>query len=189
MNARVSERICIGASIDFDTDIDSSFSVTFLPLDLFDHWERGSMLANFVADYYRHNFPQEDVHNLVSTVLNELIENSAKFSKNNSTPVQLTARKRRNSIMVRLENCIPEHRKDRFVAVCRELFDRDLDELYVERIRSNLNDSTTSGIGLLLIRKDYGTAISFELISEERGPTRVAVTAELDFDVQRRGHR
>ena len=55
----MSDRHHIGDRIDFETDIDNYFALTFLPLDFFDNWERGSLLSDFAADYFRHNFPNE----------------------------------------------------------------------------------------------------------------------------------
>ncbi|MBN1686332.1 MAG: hypothetical protein JW852_06730 [Spirochaetales bacterium] len=172
----------IGDNIDFHNDIDNLFSVTFLPLDFFDSWERGSLLSNFVADYYGHNFPGPEARNLISTVVNELIENAVKFSRNNSMPVIITIKKRKEEMLIQADNCLPKHRQDAFVAVCREISEKDLDELYVKRMHENLKDPNSSGIGLILIKKDYCAGLSFSFYTDDRHGTHVAVTAKLDFD-------
>ena len=171
----------IGDKIDFEREIDNSFSLTFLPLDFFDHWNRASLMANFVADYYLHNFPDTGDHNLISTVLNELIENAVKFSRNNSTAVEMTTRKRGSALLMRLKNCIPDRRIAPFLDVCHDLFNYDLDELYLRKLTENADNSYASGIGLILIKKDYSSALSFDFSEDESCVVRVSVTTELDF--------
>ena len=171
----------IGDKIDFDREIDNSFTLTFLPLDFFDHWNRASLMANFVADYYLHNFPDNGDHNLISTVLNELIENAVKFSRNNSTDVEMTIRKRGSALLMRIVNCIPDRRVAPFLEICNDLFTHDLDELYVQKLTENAEDTYASGIGLILIKKDYSSALSFDFIEDESCEARVSVTTELNF--------
>jgi len=175
------EALHIGTAVDFEHDTESRFQVTVLPLDFFDYWARGSMLSNFLADYYNHNFPGQEAHNLISTVLNELIENAVKFSRNNSMPVEITVKKRKDELLIQADNSLPVHRRDPFIAICREISERDLDELYLERIQENLRNPTSSGIGLILLKKDYCSGLSFDFYTDDRNSARVAVTALLDF--------
>jgi hypothetical protein len=175
------ESVHIGDAIDFEHDTENYFAFTLLPIDFFDSWERGSLLSNFAADYFKHNFPSDTAHNLISTVLNELIENAVKFSRNNSMPVQIIMKKRKNELLIRADNSLPKHRQDAFVAICRDIFKKDLDELYVERMNSNLSDSGSSGIGLILIKKDYSTGLNFSFYTDSQNSAHVEVTAKLDF--------
>lgn len=169
----------IGDSIDFDAGVENHFAVTFLPLDIFDDWDRGGKMANFIAEYFRPEFGDEESLNLISTVSNELIENAVKFSRNNSTPVELTVRKRGGTLLIRSENAIPRHRRDTFLATCKELFESDLEELYLRRIEESLENPESSRIGLILMKKDYDTQIRFEFSIDEDQVNRVAVTLEL----------
>lgn len=179
----MSDRHHIGDRIDFETDIDNYFALTFLPLDFFDNWERGSLLSDFAADYFRHNFPNDSEHNLISTVLNELVENAVKFSKNNSQPVQVVLKKRNNLLLIQSSNTIPRHRQERFQKLCKELFLGDLNELYVRKLDENLAQELSSGIGLILIKKDYCKALSFDFFRDDNNNAKVEVTAELDFTI------
>ena len=169
----------LGDTIDLTEGVDSSFTVRFLPLDMFDHWQRGSAISDFTARYFHHNFPQEEHFGLISTVVNELVENAAKFTANNSLPVDLTLRKGAGRLLVQATNMVPVHRCQPFMTVCKELFARDLDELYLERVKQDREDKEASGLGLLLIRKDYSTRLSFEFRFDEENTVRVTVTAEL----------
>jgi hypothetical protein len=155
--------------------------VRFLPLDMFDSWQRGSLLSDFAAQYFAHNFPLESDVGLISTVVNELVENAVKFSANNSLPVDVTVRKARQRLVVRAVNSVPRHRCEPFIGVCGQLFERNLDDLYVERIGENTVRREASGLGLLLVKKDYCTGLSFEFRFDEDETVQVAVTAELNF--------
>ena len=171
----------LGDKIDLAEGVDSSFTVRFLPLDMFDNWQRGSVLSDFIAAYFRHNFPKDEEYGLISTVVNELVENAVKFTTNNSLPVELTLKKAPGRMLIQAANIVPVNRCQPFMAVCRELFEKDLDELYMERIKQDRTDSDASGLGLLLIRKDYSSKLSFEFRFDEDSTVRVTATAELSF--------
>jgi serine phosphatase RsbU (regulator of sigma subunit) len=171
----------LGDKIDFKEGVDSSFTVRFLPLDMFDNWQRGSVLSDFTASYFRHNFPSEEQFGLISTVVNELVENAVKFTANNSLPVDLTLKKAMGRMLLQAANTVPIHRAQPFMEVCRELFEKDLDQLYMERLTHDQADREASGLGLLLIRKDYSSKLSFEFRFDEDNTVRVTATAELAF--------
>jgi serine phosphatase RsbU (regulator of sigma subunit) len=171
----------VGDRIDFDRDVQTVFSIDLLPLDLFDNWQRGSLVSNFLADYFRPGGDADGAHGLISTVVNELVENAVKFSANNSQPIELTLKKRAEGLMVRAVNTVPHHRCAPFMEVCAELFRRDLDELYLSRVEQDVQDSDASGLGLLLIRKDYSARLSFDFTFDEDSSVQVAVTADLHF--------
>jgi sigma-B regulation protein RsbU (phosphoserine phosphatase) len=171
----------VGDAIDTDHGIESTCSLRFLPLDMFDNWQRGSMVSDFTADYFRHNFPSEQQVGLISTVVNELVENAVKFTPKNSLPVELTFKKSKDSLIVEATNSVPSNRCLRFMTVCRELFERNLDDVYLERMDQNTKDASSSGLGLLLIKKDYSARLGFHFHFDDEGTVRVTVTTQLDF--------
>ena len=169
----------IGDKIDFEKDTENFFSITFLPLDVFDDWERGSKLSNFIADYYLHDFSSETDHNLISTVFNELIENAVKFSRNNSFPIEVVAKKRHGNLLAKVTNTLPKHRRDPFMNTCRDLFNKDLEELYLKRIEDGIEDESASGIGLILIKKDYESCMRFDFFTDDSNNAKVSVTMDI----------
>ncbi len=169
----------LGDRIDFDRAAETSFTINFLPLDMFDNWNRGGMLSDFTADYFRHNFPAEQQFGLISTVVNELVENAVKFTANNSLPVSVTLRRAGDRVLIKATNSVPQNRCGPFMDVCRELFARNLDELYIERLEQGKVDRKASGLGLLLIKKDYGAKLGFQFQFDEENAVNVAVMAEL----------
>ena len=173
------DHIIIGDKIDFKSNIETSFSLAFLPLDIFDSWERAGSLSDFIADYFAPYFQSESAHNLISTIFNELIENAVKFSHNNSQPIDIVVKKRNNNLLAKITNSIPRHRKEAFIEICRELFQKDLDKLYLQKIEEGMSDNKKSGIGLILIKKDYNIKIGFDFFVARNSIMRVDVTLEL----------
>ena len=171
----------VGDTIDAENGVESAFNVRFLPLDMFDDWRRGSVLSDFTAEYFKHNFPSVEQTGLISTVVNELVENAVKFTSNNSLPVELTLKKASGKLLIQISNIVPQNRSQPFMAVCRELFEKDLDELYVKRLDQGRADKESSGLGLLLIRKDYSSKLGFNFRFDDDDTVQVAVTAELTF--------
>ena len=178
----MNERVFIGDKIDFEKDIESTFSFSFLPLDIFDNWTRASSLSDFIGDYFGSYFDNKASHNLISTIFNEFIENAVKFTKNNSLPIILIVKKRDNDILCRITNTIPKHRKTAFISTCNNLFSKDLDQLFIEKIEEGAKDSRKSGIGLILLKKDYNVKINFNFFEENKTINSVAVTFQINLE-------
>ena len=176
------DRIVIGDQINFERDIETTLSMSFLPLDIFDNWSRAGSLSDFIAEYFGSYFEGESSNNIISTVFNEFIENAVKFTKNNSQPIMLVVKKRGGSLITRITNTIPRHRKTEFISVCNDLYGKDLEDLFLERIKDGAEDSTKSGIGLILIKKDYQVETSFDFFEDGQSVNKVAVTFKMDLD-------
>lgn len=170
----------IGDDIDTEHSIESVLKISLLPLDIFDFWERCGQFSDFVADYFRHNFAdQPGCKNLISTVINELVENSVKYSKNKSQPIELIVRKRGHRLVISITNSVPRHQKERFSSICHELFERDLDDLYVERVQSASDNATYSGLGLILLKKDYNAQLGFNFFENNEDMSFVNIAVDI----------
>ena len=173
--------IHIGDEIDTEQNIENIFRVSLLPLDIFDFWERCGQFSDFIADYFNYNFTDRPgCKNLISTVINELVENSVKYSKNKSQPIELIIRKRGHRLVITITNSVPRHQKEKFADVCQELFNRDLDELYVERVQAASTDAKYSGLGLILLKKDYGAQLGFNFFDNEQELSYVTVSLDIE---------
>ena len=169
----------LGDAIEWERDTENFFSIALLPIDIFDHWDRCGDIADFVATYFQYNFQQPASQNIISTVVNELIENAVKYSRNKSSAIQLEVRKRQEHLLLRVSNLIPRNQRDHFVAICRDLFQRDLDELYLEKLTLAQEDRTFSGIGLILLKKDYDALLGMDIVTDSQDLIRVDVTVDL----------
>ena len=175
------KHIFIGDEIEFEKDIETTFTFSFLPLDIFDDWERAGSLSDFIAEYFESYFANKTAHNVISTIFNEFIENAVKFTKNNSQPISITVKKRKNELISRITNSIPLHRKTAFIEICRDLFIKDLDELFLKKIEEGALNKKESGIGLILIKKDYQVDTCFDFFEGSNSTNNVAVTFKLDL--------
>src|SRR5690349_25000309 len=71
----------------------SELSLSFPPLALVAEWSRCSETADFVARFFAHDYPDRDVAgSVLSTVVNELVENAAKFSSDKSVQARVVVR-------------------------------------------------------------------------------------------------
>jgi hypothetical protein len=173
--------IHIGDNIDTEQDIENIFKVSLLPLDIFDFWERCGQFSDFIADYFTYNFTDRPgCKNLISTVINELVENSVKYSKNKSQPIELVIRKRAHRLVITITNSVPRHQKEKFSSICKELFERDLDELYVERVQAASLDSKYSGLGLILLKKDYNAQLGFNFFENDQDLSYVTISLDIE---------
>lgn len=170
----------LGDTINWDKDTENFFSISLLPIDIFDHWDRCGDIADFVATYFQYNFRQASSQNIISTVVNELIENAVKYSRNKSSPIQIEIRKRQNHMLLRVSNFIPRNQRDHFVDICRDLFQRDLEELYLEKLTRGQSDHTYSGIGLILLKKDYEALIGVDFFQTQENTLKVEISLEMN---------
>ncbi len=177
----MNDHIFIGDKIEFDKDIETTFEFSFLPLDIFDNWNRAGSLSDFIADYFESYFENKSAHNVISTIFNEFIENAVKFTKNNSQPISIIVKKRNNYLLSRIINTIPVHRKPAFIEICKDLFSKNLDDLFLKKIEEGASDSNKSGIGLILIKKDYQVKTNFDFFKDNNSTNNVAVTFNLNL--------
>ncbi|MCR9141775.1 MAG: GHKL domain-containing protein [bacterium] len=168
-----------GDTIDLQNDTENCFSVSMLPIDIFDSWDRCGDIADFVATYFQYSFRSPNSKGIISTVVNELIENAVKYSRNKSSTIQLEVRKRQENLLLQISNLIPRNQRDHFVVICQDLFQRDLEELYVEKLTHAQQDRTFSGIGLILLKKDYEARLGMDIVTDSKDLVRVDVTVEL----------
>lgn len=169
----------LGDAVDFDRDVENAFALSVLPLDIFDQWDRCDLVANFLAQYFAYGYENDTSKSIISTVVNELVENAVKYSRNKSSPIDIEIRKRREDLLLRVTNAIPRNRKDHFLKVCQDLFERDLEELYLEKLTVAREDRAYSGIGLILLKKDYEALIGVDFLQTQENTLKVEISLEL----------
>lgn len=169
----------IGDVINVEAETENLFVLSFLPLDVFDHWDRCGDIADFIARYFHYNFKTPASQNIISTVINELAENAVKYSRNKSSPIRIEARKRQDRLILKVANSLPRNQREHFTAICRELFAQDLETLYLERLTQGKEDRSFSGIGLILLKKDYDALIGFDFRHTPENTLIVEITLEL----------
>lgn len=148
------------------------------PIDLISHWKRCGMLSNFAAAFYAYAREESAFQeNIISTVFNELIENAIKYSVRRGGEVTIHMMLYDSVLKVQIENLTTEHHFCRFREHLTKLLNHeDLDQLYFETMAGKSEKNSESGIGLLLLLKDYQIKIGAHF-KEENGQYRVVLQA------------
>jgi len=154
------------------------------PIDLITYWKRCGILANFAAAFYAYTqeHPTEQ-ENSISTVFNELIENATKYSVKRGAEVTIHMMLYDKILKIEIENITTEHHYQSFQKHLQKLVEADdLDELYFETLAAKSQSSEDSGIGLLLLMKDYPIKIGARF-REEDNKFKVLLQAFYNFSL------
>lgn len=150
---------------------ESVVKLEFHPIDLVTHWKRCGLMADFVASFYSYSSPgkkdERILYNL-STVINELIENAAKFSRQRS-PVFMNLKHYSNLLQVQVTNQVTKQVAENFKNKVNTLLTADLEELYFQQLEEKDENDTQSGIGLMMILKDYPVTMAFKFNEIDEG--------------------
>jgi len=127
------------------------------PIDMVTYWKRCSAVADFVARFYKVKESNNVNENLISTVFNEMIENAAKYSTKRDSDIYVSVKLYNTILKIEVQNvCNKLH--------CETLIKRlnlilaeetNLDELYIHEMENKMNGAKESGIGLLMLLKDF----------------------------------
>ena len=150
----------------------SEMVIRFVPLDLVIQWRRCGMIADFLADFLAYNFKHKDTaRNVISTVLNELLENAVKFSPEKHRRASLALIYHGETIRIQTRNTS----NMKHVASLRRLVERlcseDPEILFLEQLQySTTEDPEASGLGIVTLKKDYLARIAIELSENDDPP-------------------
>lgn len=156
--------------------------------DIFQSWRRCSLTADFLARYYSYYFPyrekatdrisRETAENNISYILNELIENTAKYSDAADKSVEVAVHLRETDILCQVTNRVTEKRAGDFVKMVGELMGGNTEELYLSQLE---RESDTSGLGYLTMINDYGVTLGFKVEKRGENAYSVAVQASMHW--------
>lgn len=136
------------------------------PIDLSAYWKRVGVLANFAAAFYAYTQDKHELHeNTISTVLNEFIENAIKYSVKKDAEVNLHMKLYDEVLKAEIENETTEQHFYKYKAHMEKLLNaEDLDEIYMETLMQKEEGHSDSGIGLLLLLKDYPIKVGAKFV-------------------------
>ena len=169
----------------------SEQSVAVLGLDaaaLSRNWRRCGLSADFLARYYSYYFPyrekatdrisRDTAENTISYILNELIENTAKYSDAAETWVEVVVRLRENDVLFQVSNHVTEKRAGEFTRIVSDLLGGNAEELYVAQLEKNTG---SSGLGYLTMINDYGVSLGFMVKKNADDVFTVSVQASMKW--------
>lgn len=153
-----------------DMEPNEKLIVRMQPIDLVKSWNRCGLTADYIAGYYSgiSNNLSGILGNTISTVLNELIENAAKFSMHNDSLVTITVKNFINLLLIEVENDVSLLTGDRFREYLEFLKGKDFSNLYFDRLEKRKENDSSSGLGILMILKDYSASFAVKFVPKEK---------------------
>jgi hypothetical protein len=159
-------------------------------VDMTENWRRVSLTSDFMAKYYSYYFPyrekakerisREAAENSISFVLNELIENTAKYTDSANKTVTVKILLLEEHIIFQVSNFVTPGPADSFFNLARDILESNPEELYIKRLEKNTEaDSGDSGLGYLTLINDYGVAMGFRFEKQGQDLFRVTVQARM----------
>ena len=128
--------------------------IEIVPLDLVTEWRRGGIVADFAAAYLAWAFEHRGAaRSVVSTVVNELVENAAKFSVDGRTPTHVTIRHFGEVVHAEVRNEAGDEHVARLRQVLEDLARDGAESVFRRRVEDRL------GLGIALLARDYGATI------------------------------
>jgi len=139
---------------------ESHLELKLRPIDMVTYWRRCGSVSNFIANFYKSHKNPEVHENLISTIFNEMIENAAKYSTKRDSEIFVDIKLYNTILKLQVKNTC---NKTNYLAMKKRmetlLNNKNLDELYINEMQAKSRGDIDSGIGLLLIYKDYNIKI------------------------------
>ena len=155
-----------------------TISVEVVPIDLVTEWRRCGILADFAAGYLEWAFSRRTAaRSVVSTVVNELVENAAKFSADNRVHTHVTLHHYGEVVHAEVRNAASGEHVRRLAEILGALGREPPDAVFRRCVEGRL------GLGLALIARDYHASVGARLApgrtaGESEVCLRVALSAQ-----------
>jgi hypothetical protein len=148
---------------------DSSVKLCFQPLDFIAHWNRCSVTADFLSGFQNIAFTSknsEKYFNILSTVINELLENSIKFSFDKTEPVFLQLNKYSDVLTAEAYNITASDGANNLNVLAKKIkTEYNLEDLYQQKLmRIKNTDFDISGLGLIMLLKDLHAELGIKIL-------------------------
>ena len=149
-------------------------STEIVPVDLLAQWRRCGMLSDGLAEYLSYAFARREVaRSILSTVVNELVENVAKYAADKLAPARISVAHLGEKLLVATTSVASAEHVERLGAELAELAAEDAAAVFARRMAQRL------GLGLALVANDYGAAINATVTPSGGGLSTVCVRAVL----------
>jgi hypothetical protein len=154
----------------------------FLPLDFVAEWQRCSETADYFARYFAFDYaPRAPAVSILSTVLNELVENAVKFSTDKAVRAELVVAQYGDTLVARTTNAVAPALAAAFGDTVKSIVAGEPEAMFVERI-THPPETGGAGIGLIMLRKDYDARIGARIAPLAALPGLLRVEVEVTLD-------
>ncbi|MFW5799587.1 MAG: slr1658 superfamily regulator [Spirochaetota bacterium] len=141
-------------------------------------WKRCNLVSNYIAEYSSYNFePEDKAENLISTVINELIEFITPISEDN-TKVDISFKQYKDNILFEIGNVLKSEKIKEYENILENINKKNIEELYFNIISQLETEDNNKEFGLLMLANDYKGNISSKLYEKEKAITRVLIENE-----------
>lgn len=157
---------------------EAQLGLMFQPIDLTAHWRRCGLISDTIASFVAYAYTQKSLEDApprltgISTVFQELLENAAKYSRKRESDIQVRVRHYARAVLLEVQNGASKKRARDFESHVRKLMRADaaaLDTIFIETLEASRENDYQSGIGLLLLLKDYDVKVGVRFVTEGRG--------------------
>jgi len=157
----------------------STLELRFVPLDYVMQWHRCGLAADYFAAHVAYTFDnREGARTLLATVVNELLENAVKFSSDKSLAASLGFKHYGDWLTIETRNRTDARHAAALEALARDFDAHPAETLFMARVASpSGSDTSPSGLGLLVLKKDYGVRLTVECRAVTDGQFEVFVHA------------
>lgn len=153
-------------------------------------WSRCGMTADYLADFFSYCFRNRKTAKAVlSTVINELLENAVKFSSERRLPLTVSVKHLGGFVLVETSSTTDEKQVRAFENALSELQLHGAEELFYRTVAQpvvygQMNAPTKSRLGLILLKKDYDATLGvrMEASREEPSSWNVVVQVQVPAD-------
>ncbi len=158
---------------------EGDIAMSIMPIDIITYWKRCGLMANFIAAFYTTHAINTAHTNLMSTVFNELLENATKYATKRDGQINIQLRMYHSVFKIHIENNTTEQHFYHFKSYLKSLLDdTDLESRYIEKLEQKSLNDNNSGMGLIMLLKDYPVKIGARLLEcPEKNEYRIAVNA------------
>ncbi|EMY70970.1 slr1658 superfamily regulator [Leptospira vanthielii] len=157
----------------------SHLSISVSSADMTFYWKRCDVLSNFISQFYFHSYESKRLDkNAISTIINELVENAAKYSDKENSKIYIEIKDLGTDLRLEVKNRVTPWMKAIFENKIQTIQEGNINQLYFDALESRNNGSGSDGMGLLILLKDYQLKLAYEFTKTE----------ELDFDLTIRVH-
>jgi len=163
-------------------------TISFQPLNLLKKWQRCSLTANFFSQIQLDKIPiknKAQIHNILSSISNEILENAIRYSYNKTTPVKMSLSNNTDKLTFEVESACHTSDAKRFERFFKKCEIKDNDSHIVELLESTERTEDLSlAISLLSITNNYHSEIGYKVTPKESDTncTNVSVMIVLKID-------
>ncbi|MCG6140420.1 slr1658 superfamily regulator [Leptospira mtsangambouensis] len=170
-------------SIPENLPADGQLRLIFQPIDMTSYWRRCGLTANFVAGFYSYCYEASETKaNSLSTIINELLENASKFSKSKNGEVNVELKQYGNLLRIDVLNVASKTLRDSFELFVKKLISENVEEMYFSTLETKEDGDTNSGLGLLMMLKDYRVRFGYSFTEIDADTHEIIVRAIINVE-------